>query len=92
MYAAMQKAFAYYRTSNAHMDEDNQESLTRQQVAVERYAKQAGFDIVDSVYDAAVSGADPIDQRPGFAEALKRIAANGVRTIIVKQPPASPVT
>jgi DNA invertase Pin-like site-specific DNA recombinase len=84
MYAAMQKALAYYRTSNAHIDEDNQESLTRQQVAVERYAKQAGYDIVDSVYDAAVSGADPIDQRKGFAEALKRIASNGVRTIIVE--------
>jgi len=80
----MQKALAYYRTSNAHIDVDNKESLTRQQVAVERYAKQAGYDIVDSVYDAAVSGADPIDQRPGFAEALKRIASNGVKTIIVE--------
>jgi DNA invertase Pin-like site-specific DNA recombinase len=80
----MQKAFAYYRTSNVHIDDDNHESLTRQRVAVERHAKQAGFDIVDSVYDAAVSGADPIDQRPGFAEALKRIASNGVRTIIVE--------
>jgi DNA invertase Pin-like site-specific DNA recombinase len=84
MYVAMQKAFAYYRTSNAHIDEDNKESLTRQRVAVERYAKQAGYHIVDEVYDAAVSGADPIDQRKGFAEALKRIAANGVKTIIVE--------
>jgi DNA invertase Pin-like site-specific DNA recombinase len=84
MYVAVQKAFAYYRTSNAHIDEDNKESLTRQRVAVERYAKQAGYDIVDEVYDAAVSGADPIDQRKGFAEALKRIAANGVKTIIVE--------
>ena len=80
----MQKAFAYYRTSNAYIDEDNKESLTRQRVAVERYAKQAGYEIVDSVYDAAVSGADALDARPGFAEALKRIAANGVRTIIVE--------
>ena len=35
-------------------------------------------------YDTAVSGADPIDTRPGFAEMLKRIEANGVRTIIVE--------
>jgi DNA invertase Pin-like site-specific DNA recombinase len=84
MYAAMQKAFAYYRTSNVHIDDGNQESLTRQRDAVERYAKQAGYNIVDSVYDASVSGADPIHQRPGFAEALKRIAANGVHTIIVE--------
>jgi DNA invertase Pin-like site-specific DNA recombinase len=34
--------------------------------------------------DAAVSGADPIDSRSGFAKMLKRIEANGVRTIIVE--------
>jgi DNA invertase Pin-like site-specific DNA recombinase len=83
MHVAMQKAFAYYRTSNVHIDDDG-DSLTRQRVAVERYAKQAGYDIIDSVYDASVSGADALDQRPGFAEALKRIASNGVKTIIVE--------
>jgi DNA invertase Pin-like site-specific DNA recombinase len=36
------------------------------------------------VYDAAVSGADPIDMRPGFAAMLERIERNGVRTIIVE--------
>ena len=36
------------------------------------------------IYDAAVSGADPIDTRPGFAAMLKRIESNGVRTIIVE--------
>jgi DNA invertase Pin-like site-specific DNA recombinase len=35
-------------------------------------------------YDAAVSGADPIETRPGFAEALERVTGNGVRTIIVE--------
>ena len=34
--------------------------------------------------DAAVSGADPIDTRPGFAELLDRIEGNGVRTVIVE--------
>jgi hypothetical protein len=28
-----------------------------------------------------VSGADPIDQRPGFTDMLKRIESNGVCTI-----------
>jgi DNA invertase Pin-like site-specific DNA recombinase len=45
-------------------------------------AKRAAYEIVESYYDAAVSGADALDARPGFAEALKRIAANGVRAII----------
>ena len=35
-------------------------------------------------YDAAVSGADPITSRPGFAAMLERITGNGVRTIIVE--------
>jgi DNA invertase Pin-like site-specific DNA recombinase len=80
----MRKAIAYYRTSSAANVGEDKDSLTRQQIAVERYAKQAGYSITDSVYDAAVSGADPLDARPGFAEALRRIAANGVKTIIVE--------
>ena len=35
-------------------------------------------------YDAAVSGADPIQDRPGFAALLDRIEGNGVRTVIVE--------
>ena len=35
-------------------------------------------------YDAAVSGADPIDQREGFASMLLWIGANGIRVIIVE--------
>ena len=31
-------------------------------------------------YDAAVSGADHIDPRPGFAAMLERIEGNGART------------
>jgi DNA invertase Pin-like site-specific DNA recombinase len=43
---------------------------------------RAGYELVDEFYDAAVSGADPIDARPGFV--LKRIESNGARTIIVE--------
>ena len=50
--------------------------------AIEGYAKAAGVVIVDWFYDAAVSGADPIEARPGFAALLAHIAGNGVRTII----------
>ena len=38
----------------------------------------------DGTSAAAVSGADPIDTRPGFAELLDRIEGNGVRTVIVE--------
>lgn len=78
----MIKAIAYFRTSSATNCGEDKDSLTRQRLAVERYAKQAGYQVVEEFYDAAVSGADPLDQRKGFSEALRRIASNGVRTII----------
>jgi DNA invertase Pin-like site-specific DNA recombinase len=84
VYAAVQKAIAYYRTSSAANVGDDKDSLVRQRIAVEAFAASAGYELVDTFYDAAVSGADALDARPGFAEALKRIAANGVHTIIVE--------
>ena len=33
-----------------------------------------------------MSGADHIDQRPGFVQMLQRLATNGARTIIVESP------
>ena len=36
--------------------------------------------------DAAASGADPVGDRPGFAEMLEALLANGARTIIVESP------
>jgi DNA invertase Pin-like site-specific DNA recombinase len=45
---------------------------------------RAALELVDEFYDAAVSGADAIDMRPGFAAMLERIEGNGVRTIIVE--------
>ena len=49
-------------------------------------AKAAGFEIVQTFYDAAVSGADPVDDRPGFTEMLERLLSNGARTILVESP------
>jgi DNA invertase Pin-like site-specific DNA recombinase len=40
--------------------------------------------VIADYYDAAVSGADPIDTRAGFAAMLEHIEGNGVRTIIVE--------
>ena len=50
----------------------------------ESYAKAASIVIIEWFFDAAVSGADPIEARPGFTALLARIAANGARTIIVE--------
>jgi DNA invertase Pin-like site-specific DNA recombinase len=78
------QAVAYYRTSSAANVGADRDSEKRQRAAVEGYAKAAGYEIVDTFYDKAVSGADPIDARPGFTAMLARIAGNGVRTILVE--------
>ena len=56
----------------------------RQQAAIAAFVRPAGYEIVDSYYDEAVSGADHITARPGFVAMMERIASNGVRTIIVE--------
>jgi DNA invertase Pin-like site-specific DNA recombinase len=78
------KAIAYYRTLSPTNVGEGKDSEDRQKRAVTTFAKRNGFELVDSFYDAAVSGADPIDTRKGFTDALARIAGNGVRTIIVE--------
>ena len=67
--------------ANVGTDKDSEK---RQRHAVQGFAKRAGFGIVDEFYDAAVSGADPIETRAGFAALLDRIEGNGVRTVIVE--------
>jgi DNA invertase Pin-like site-specific DNA recombinase len=74
----------YLRTSSATNVGEGKDSEARQRKAIEGYAKRAGTVVVDWFYDAAVSGADPVESRPGFAAMLARIASNGARTIIVE--------
>src|SRR6478609_7801235 len=86
MAKGLQPAVAYLRTSSAANVGAEKDSDQRQRTATEAFAKQARFTIVGEYYDAAVSGADPVDQRPGFAELLQRLAADGAKTIIVESP------
>jgi DNA invertase Pin-like site-specific DNA recombinase len=77
-------AVAYLRTSSAANVGADKDSERRQREAIQGFARRAGYEIIDEFYDAAVSGADAIDARAGFAAMLKRIEGNGVRTIIVE--------
>src|SRR6516165_3569962 len=79
-------AFAYLRTSSATNAGPDKDSDKRQRSAIVAFARSHGFEIVEEFYDAAVSGADPIGERPGFKAMLDRIAGNGVRTILVESP------
>ena len=71
------KAVAYLRTSSAANVGADKDSEKRQRQAIMAYAKSARFEIAadDFYYDPAVSGADPIETRPGFNRLLDRIEA-----------------
>ena len=86
MAKTLQPAVAYLRTSSAANVGADKDSDKRQRAAIEAFAKRAGFTMVDEYYDKAVSGADRIDERPGFREMLQRLAAKGAKTIIVESP------
>jgi DNA invertase Pin-like site-specific DNA recombinase len=82
----IRKAVAYLRTSsrtNVGVDKDSDK---RQRAAIEAYAKTAGYELVEEFYDAAVSGADPVSERSGFADMLEHLMSNGAKTIIVESP------
>ena len=80
------QAIAYLRTSSATNAGPDKDSDKRQRAAVATFAKARGYELVGKLHDAAVSGADPIAERPGFKAMLDRIAGNGVRCIIVESP------
>jgi DNA invertase Pin-like site-specific DNA recombinase len=78
------RAVAYCRTSLAANVGPDKDSLARQRAAVAAYAKAHRLDIVREFRDEAVSGADPIDRRPGFVAMLAHLHADGARTILVE--------
>lgn len=77
-------ACAYYRTSSATNVGNDKDSLKRQQEAVRAFAGRNGIEIVHEYYDAAVSGADHVDCRPGFCEMISYMLGNGARAVMVE--------
>src|SRR4029078_3966064 len=72
-------AVTYFRTSSASNVGESRDTIERQQPTVFSFANQKGLRVLDEFYDAAVSGADAIEDRPGFAALLDCIRNNGVR-------------
>jgi DNA invertase Pin-like site-specific DNA recombinase len=72
------------RTSSAANVGADKDSDKRQREAIRRFAKASGYEIVDEFYDAAVSGADAIGDRPSFRALLDRIETNGVRIVLIE--------
>lgn len=77
-------AVAYYRTSSATNVGADKDSLERQKAAVRACARSLGLEITGEFYDAAVSGADPVDARAGFRDMMAAMLSNCARTILVE--------
>jgi DNA invertase Pin-like site-specific DNA recombinase len=76
------KAVSYLRTSsqtNVGGDSDK-----RQRQAIQAYAVANDIEIEQEYWDQAVSGADPVETRPGFAAMLDKLESNGVRVVLVE--------
>ncbi len=75
-------AVAYLRTSSA--TNVGSDSDRRQREAGQVYAKRNGLRIGGEFYDAAVSGADPINEHRGFTDLLAWARENDCRIILVE--------
>jgi DNA invertase Pin-like site-specific DNA recombinase len=78
----MIRATAYYRTSSATNVEGD--SAHRQDAAVMRYAASNSIDVISCFWDAAVSGADELQEREGFAALLDHIGDADIGIVIVE--------
>jgi DNA invertase Pin-like site-specific DNA recombinase len=71
----VKKAVAYPRTSSRTDVGADKDSDKRQRAAIGAYAKAAGYELIESYHDAAVSGSDPVSARAGFASMLEALLA-----------------
>jgi DNA invertase Pin-like site-specific DNA recombinase len=78
------EAIAYLRTSSLTNVGPDKDSDKRQRDAIMSFARHAGYSIIAEYFDPGVSGADPIEGRPGFKALLDRIVGNGVHVVIVE--------
>jgi DNA invertase Pin-like site-specific DNA recombinase len=76
-------AVAYYRTSSASNVGHDKDSQRRQAEAIDAFAKRRHF-VAARFYDAAVSGADPVDTRPGFTDLLAYCEAQRVGVVLIE--------
>jgi DNA invertase Pin-like site-specific DNA recombinase len=78
---ALTKAVSYLRCSG--LGQVDGDTWDRQSVAIAKYAKHHGLEVVDEFRDA-VSGTKDLDNRPGLAALLDRIESNGVRVVLLE--------
>jgi DNA invertase Pin-like site-specific DNA recombinase len=75
---------AYFRTSSATNVGPDKASMRRQREAVLAYAKAHRLEVIQEFYDAAVSGADPIDARTAFTDIMAFCGNGGPKVVLVE--------
>src|SRR5262250_1051802 len=76
-------AVSYLRVSGAsQVDGDG---FPRQRMAIERYARGAGYELVGEYVDAGVSGTRELEDRDGLSDLLARVRSNGVHVVLVER-------
>jgi putative DNA-invertase from lambdoid prophage Rac len=73
----MEYAFAYLRVST------EEQTVQNQKVALEKWAQQNNYQILDFFEDPAISGRVPATQRSGFQEMLELVKITGVDAVLV---------
>jgi DNA invertase Pin-like site-specific DNA recombinase len=73
----MKYAFAYLRVST------EEQTVLNQRLALEKWAQNQNYQILDFFEDAAVSGKTPAIQRKGFCEMLELVKSAPVDAILV---------
>lgn len=73
----MKYAFAYLRVST------EEQTVQNQRIALEKWAQQQDYQILDFFEDSAVSGRIPATQRKGFCEMLELVKTAAVDAVLV---------
>ena len=81
------QAVGYVRTSSAANIGRDKDSERRQRLAIECFAKAAGYAVIDWFNDPAVSGSYTLSRAvPASLPLVNRIEGNGVRVVLVEDP------
>src|SRR5262245_54060696 len=73
----MKYAFAYLRVST------EEQTVQNQKIALEKWARNNQYQILDYFEDSAISGRIPATQRQGFQDMLELVRTTGVDAVLV---------
>lgn len=77
------KAIGYTRVSTAEQAARGRLGLDVQERAIRAFARERALQLVSTLSDAGVSGANGIESRPALAEALARLEAGEAEVLVV---------